>query len=92
MQSQTKKGQTSICKVRGITLNFKNLIDINFDTINELVTGNRQGQTIPVVNEHKIDRNKTIGQIITRVEKKDYRIVFDKRIVKDTIQTYPYGY
>lgn len=34
-----KKGQTSICKVRGITLNYKNALDINFQTVKELVTG-----------------------------------------------------
>lgn len=28
-----KEGQTSICKVRGITLNFKNGLDLNFGTV-----------------------------------------------------------
>lgn len=33
-----KKGQTSICKVRGITLDDCNLMDINFDTVQKMVT------------------------------------------------------
>ena len=36
-----RKGETSICKVPGITLNFKNVIDINFSSLKQLVTGQR---------------------------------------------------
>jgi hypothetical protein len=30
-----KDGNTTICKVRGITLNYKNSLTINFDTIKD---------------------------------------------------------
>jgi hypothetical protein len=36
-----KDGNTTICKVRGITLNYKNSLAINFDTIKDTVINNR---------------------------------------------------
>ena len=36
-----KDGNTTICKVRGITLNYKNSLTINFDTIKDMVINNR---------------------------------------------------
>jgi hypothetical protein len=33
-----KDGNTTICKVRGITLNYKNSLTINFDTIKDIQT------------------------------------------------------
>ena len=84
-----KKGQTSVCKVRGITLNYKNMLDINFETVSNMVTNDREQGCIKVVDDNKICRSN--GVLITRTETKDYRIVFDKRIIKDNVCTYPYG-
>ena len=84
-----KKGQTSICKVRGITLNYKNLLDINFDTVSNIVTNNRENGCIQVVDNNKICRSN--GDLITRTETKDYTIVFNKRVIENNICTYPYG-
>jgi frataxin-like iron-binding protein CyaY len=36
-----KDGNTIICKVRGITLNYKNSLTINFDAIKDMVINNR---------------------------------------------------
>jgi hypothetical protein len=36
-----KDGNTTICKVGGITLNYKNFLTIKFDTIKEMTTSNR---------------------------------------------------
>jgi hypothetical protein len=36
-----KDGNTTICKVRGTTLNYKNSLTINFDTIKDMVINNR---------------------------------------------------
>ena len=84
-----KKGQTSICKVRGITLNYKNLLDINFDTVSNIVTNNRENGCIQVVDNNKICRSN--GDLITRTETKDYTIVFNKRVIENNICIYPYG-
>lgn len=86
-----KKGQTSICKVRGITLNFKNSLDINFNIVKGIVTGMGR-DCVSVVDEHKIVRNPSTGQVITKREVKDYKIVFDKGVITDSHCTKPYGY
>ena len=87
-----RKGQTSICKVRGITLNFKNSIDINFSSLKRLVTGQRAASSIKVIDKNKIVRNPDTCNIITKMECKDYRIVYDKRVLSDKFDSFPYGY
>lgn len=52
----TKKGRKSICKVRGITLNFENSPVINFNTVKDVVTG-KGSNCVTVEDEHKIVRN-----------------------------------
>ncbi|XP_053390895.1 uncharacterized protein LOC128553745 [Mercenaria mercenaria] len=86
-----KMGQMSICKVRGITLNFKNSLDINFQTVKDMVTG-KVDECVTVVDENKIVRNPSTGHVITKRETKDYKIVFDKRVISKEYTTYPYGY
>ena len=86
-----KHGQTSICKVRGITLNFKNALDINFNTLHKMITSKDEVKPVKVVDEHKITRNTDKFNIITKTETKDYRIVFDKRVITTEFNTLPYG-
>jgi hypothetical protein len=92
LEKPNKKGQSSICKVRGITLNFKNSMDINFDTLKDMVTGQMQNQCIKVVDRNKIVRNRETCCIITKTEIKDYKIVFDKRVISENYNSFPYGY
>jgi hypothetical protein len=87
----SKSGHTSVCKVRGITLNFKNSLDINFQTVKDMVTGKGK-ECVTVVDENKIVRNPSTGHIITKRENKDYKIVFDKRVIGKEFFTVPYGY
>ncbi|CAC5394810.1 unnamed protein product [Mytilus coruscus] len=53
-----KNGNISCCKVRGITLNFKNSIEINFNTVKEIVTGQRT-EKVTVVDDFKICRDQS---------------------------------
>ncbi|XP_052815380.1 uncharacterized protein LOC128242318 [Mya arenaria] len=85
-------GQTSICKVRGITLNFKNTLDINFETVQKMVTCGDKVNPITVVDTNKIVRSPENCCIITKTEYKDYKIVFDKRVIGNAYTTSPYGY
>ena len=78
----------TVCKVRGITLNYKNALDINFDSIKDVVTEN-QSKTINVKGHQIIRRDKSL---LTVEHSKRYRFVFDKRIVVDGCRTVPYGY
>ena len=84
-----KGGNLTVCKVRGITLNFKNAQQINFNTVCQMVTGTG-AQKITVSNPHCIARKKR--HIITRRESKDYRVVYTKRVLQDDYDTLPYGY
>ena len=91
LQKPNEDGLLSCCKVRGITLNFKNLIDINFEAIEELDSRKRETGVISVVDEFKIRRNPSTGHIITATESKDYKIVFDKRVISEGLKTLLYG-
>ena len=84
-----KDGNTTICKVRGITLNYKNSLAINFDTIKDMVINNRDDVKI-VMNDFKITRDHK--RLLTVHQDKDYRIVFDKRVVMQDYSTRPYGF
>lgn len=91
LSKPNKEGQTSICKVRGITLNFKNALDINFNTLHKMVTSKDEVTPLKVVDNHKITRNTEKCNIITKTETKDYKIVFDKRVITAEFDTLPYG-
>ena len=91
------------CKIRGFTLNYKNSLVLNFDSLKEIickygsepvrVRASKNGDKLKVVNECKITRERWIRRIVNKREEKEYQVVFDKRIVlgkgEDTI---PYGF
>jgi hypothetical protein len=84
-----KDGNTTICKVRGITLNYKNFLTINFDTIKDMVINNRD-DVKTARDDYKITRDHK--RLLTVHQDKDYRIVFDKRVVIQDYSTRPYGF
>ena len=84
-----KDGNTTICKVRGITLNYKNSLTINFDTIKDMVINNRD-DVKTVRDDFKITRDHK--RLLTVHQDKDYRIVFDKRVIMQDYSTRPYGF
>ncbi|NYT28705.1 MAG: hypothetical protein H0A76_13165 [Candidatus Thiodubiliella endoseptemdiera] len=47
---------------------------------------------ITVTDEHKISRDQKHSRVVTKTESKDYKIVFDKRIITADLNTIPYGY
>ena len=58
----------------------------------KLVIGERESGSLTVVDEHRIQRNPSTGHIITTTENKDYRIVYDKRVIQGNgLLTFPYG-
>jgi hypothetical protein len=75
--------------VRGITLNYKNSLTINFDAIKDLVINNRDD--VKTVRDYfKITRDHK--RLLTVHQDKDYRIVFDKRVVMQDYSMRPYGF
>lgn len=96
------------CKIRGFTLNYKNSLVLNFDSLKDIICRyvNRPARenkkskknkgnvnSVNIVNECKISRERWTRRIVNRREVKEYKVVFDKRILlgkgEDTI---PYGF
>ena len=60
-----KDGNTTICKVRAITLNYKNSLTINFDTIKVMVVNNRD-DVKNVRDDFKITRDHVLPDHILK--------------------------
>ena len=94
---KTKHGKQE-CKVRGFTLNVHGQASLNFDVMKDLILAEilepePEPRLIPITNPHKIHRIAESKQLETRPETKQYKLVFDKRVLNiDTFQSYPYGY
>ncbi|XP_041465845.1 uncharacterized protein LOC121416344 isoform X2 [Lytechinus variegatus] len=87
---KTNKGNT-VCKVRGFTLNNANSLVINHDTLKELIRSHEEEKR--TIHETKIIRDTETKTLHTVERKKDYRVVFTKRVrVGDGSETLPYGH
>src|SRR3569832_830855 len=80
----------NVVKIRGVSLNYLAKEIVNFDEIKDMVFKYAKGdRVVKVVNETKILRNNN-RCIYTGRRDKDYRIVYDKRILIDNYCTIPY--
>ena len=79
------------CKIRGITLNFQTLETVNFDVMRDMVVGVGPAK-VSVDIPFKITRDTSTKQIITKQQHKDYRVVYNKRVIIDNFNTIPYDY
>ena len=70
-----RDGYLTHCKVRGITLNYRNQSIVNFDTMFHMVRKDGPNK-VQVVDPYKICRNKKTMSIETKEEK----VVYTKRI------------
>jgi hypothetical protein len=78
------------CKVKGITQNEKNSIEINFNTIRDMVHG--AVDSVQVADD-RVVRDRSTGTLRPKMQKKTYRLVFDKRVlIPETRVSFPYGY
>ena len=88
---------SSVCKIKGFTLNHRNSITLNFDSMKELVTTPGEAhkpkhtkQSYEIEDPHKIIRQN--GKIMSRAQNKLYRLVYDKRMLTTSLKTYPFGW
>ena len=86
----------AILKIRGISLTYDATKTINITTMRDLVDsyvidGDRH-EKVTITIPYKITRDKKEKNIVTKRTKKDYRIVYNKRVVKENYETVPYGY
>jgi len=93
----TKHGKQE-CKVRGFTLNVRGQASLNFQVMKDLILAvilepEPEPRIIPITNPHKIQRVPEPKQLQTIRQTKNYKLVFDKRVLHpDTFASYPYGY
>ena len=84
-----------VTKIRGITLDYATTKKLNFEVMCSLLhlyfnCGIQAKVTVD--NPFKITRDKKNKKIATKRTKKDYQIVYNKRVVKENYGTVPYGY
>ena len=91
-RTNTNKVETKVC---GITLDSMAKQKVNFDVIRALVYLHAQCHVTGHVSMDiplKITRDAKTKNIETKRMKKDYRIVYDKRVIAEDYKTLPYGY
>jgi hypothetical protein len=92
--SSTKPAKT-VCKVRGITLNYNASKLVNFDVIRKMVLNGGPRDVVTVHTDRKIKRKRKGGggvSIVTEAEDKIYRISFLKRRRLSDNNSVPLGY
>ena len=90
----TNKGK-SLTKIRGITLDYATTGKLNPCVMRGLVYLHVNCHTeakVTVDIPFKITRDKKEKNIITKRMKKDYRVVYNKRVITVNYGTLPYGY
>ena len=83
----------TICKIKGITLNYNASQLVNFEVIRDIIL--KEGPVVTVHNAKKIKRKRKGGgvvSIITEPEDKIYRISFFKRRRLGDNTSVPFGY
>jgi len=89
--------EKTVCKVRGITLNYSASQLVNFESIRRMILRGVGGETdnVTVHTERKIKRKRGKGgrvQIVTEPEDKTYRVYFFKRRRLRDNTSVPFGY
>jgi len=89
-----KGGAATVCKVRGITLNYSAKQLVNFNVIRDMIIGSGE-PTVMVHTERKIKRKRKAGgtvAIVTEPEDKMYRDSLFKRRRLAENSSVPFGY
>jgi hypothetical protein len=84
-------GTKTCSKIRGITLNYKNQLQIDYSTIERMVKSDSH-DSIVLTDTSTISRDKFATALLTTRATKVYRIVFDKRVRTDNFGSLPYGF
>ena len=91
---ETNKGET-ICKVRGITLNYRTKQFINHNVVCDMIflkSVSNENDKITVDIPYKIVRDTRDKVVKTKSDTKDYIIVYTKHRIVNSFDTLPYGF
>ena len=93
MNSTTGERKT-VCKVRGITLNYSASQLVNFAKMKDMILSMDENETVIVRTQNKIKRTRGRGgvSIISQPEEKTYRVSFLKRRRLNDNTSVPFGY
>jgi len=64
-------------------------LDINNDTVKDIVTGEKKESV--AISNNIICRDKNSTNIVAKAERKEYKIVCAKRVIRENYTTAPYG-
>ena len=86
-----------VCKVRGFTLNVRGRDKLNYRSMKKHILNTLEEEEpvepIVVTNPHHFHRDQTAKKMKLTRQDKNYRLVFDKRVIDlDTKRSYPFGY
>ena len=85
----TNKGN-KVCKVKGITLNFRNSLIINEETMYKIV--HNHITEVKAMYPHMIKKVKKHAMIHNGKQEKTFRKVYEKRYILPNFDTLPWGY
>ena len=81
------------CKVRGFSLNYKNSLVLNFDSMKNALFEWKEGKKSELITvKTEICRDNKVMKVYNKEVKKHYGVVYDKRRVFDNFTTIPYGF
>jgi len=92
--NSTTGASKTVCKVRGITLNYLASQLVNFAKMKDMILSMDDNETVIVRTKNKIKRKRDRGgvSIISQLEEKTYRVLFLKRRRLNDNTSVPFGY
>lgn len=87
-----KSKKDTFTKVKGINLNYTNTKLVNSTVMEKFVKSPTGDDRVSIPEPDKIVRDLKLGLLRSEQRKKDYRIVYTKRVIIDRYDTVPYGY
>lgn len=78
----------TVCKVKGIRLNYKNSQKINFDSIRSMILNDQKS----IILRSSAIRRTKFHEILTVPEKKTCKPIYTKRVYSELNKSYPYGH
>ena len=78
------------CTIKSFTQNHLTSLQLTYDAIKDIVCENQDKKI--TVDQMKFVKNKKEWNIKTKIEKKNYGFVYDKRVLFEDLTTLPFGF